>query len=418
MKIIRIFAAAIAAVVVVTAAAGVTATASLAPERMSPGMRERLEAGIEVIGIVHWGLNTYTDREWGFGSEKPSLLDPDRFDADAIAGAAAAGGIQGLVVVAKHHDGFCLWPTKTTEYNISKSPFRGGRGDYVGEMCAACRKAGLRFGVYCSPWDRNNADYATEKYVETYREQLRELNDGRYGEIFEMWFDGANGGDGWYGGAAGGKGETRRISGIGYYRFDELFAMIRSLQPKVCFFGAGGDFAWPGNERGYVDPALDASDAEHFRMWEADFPLRRSWFYHDRDRGTARSAAYLMKLYLMSVGNGGIMNIGLSPDRHGRLAEEDVKALAGFGVIKRAFFAKEVTTTFAEYNVVVEIRDHRKYIKVLDEPMKMSGRDCAYADRAAKRYLADPELVRLVREATSKSGETDTAKWMTGAHGG
>ena len=138
-----------------------------------PALAARLAEGPEIIGIVHWGLNTYTDREWGFGDEDPAMLAPAKFDADQIVGACKAGGIGGLVVVAKHHDGFCLWPTKTTEHNITKTPFWRGTGngewgtgrDYVKEMEQACRRAGIKFGVYCSPWDRNNAHYGTEKYV-------------------------------------------------------------------------------------------------------------------------------------------------------------------------------------------------------------------------------------------------------------
>ena len=196
-----------------------------------PALLERIRGGIEVYGIVHWGLNTYTDREWGYGDEDPKMLNPDAFDADQIVGACKDGGLQGLIVVAKHHDGFCLWPTKTTDHNITKSPFRGGKGDYVKEMSEACRRHGLKFGVYCSPWDRNNGDYATPKYVETFHAQVKELLSGDYGEIFEMWFDGANGGDGWY----GGKREKRRIPN-GYYRFDDVFKFVRELQPKICIF--------------------------------------------------------------------------------------------------------------------------------------------------------------------------------------
>ena len=301
----------------------------------------------DVIGIVHWGLNTFTDREWGSGGEDPQLLAPTDFSADQIVGACKAGGIGGLVVVAKHHDGFCLWPTKTTDHNISKSPFRGGKGDYVGEMCAACRKAGLRFGVYCSPWDRNNAGYATEAYVKTYHAQVAELLDGRYGEIFEMWFDGANGGSGWYGGAN----ETRRI-GDGYYRFDELFRTVRRLQPKACIFGMGGEFAWPGNERGYVPDDRSPSDAKVLRLWEADFPLRKGWFYHQADTNTVRCGEFLMQRYLGTVGKGAIMDIGIAPDRRGRLADEDVAALRRFGELRRAFFAHEVTDD-GPFNLVV-----------------------------------------------------------------
>jgi len=185
----------------------------------SSALKARLDEGPDVIGIVHWGLNTFTDREWGYGDEDPKLLCPAKFDADQIVGACKKGGLGGLVVVAKHHDGFCLWPTKTTEYNVAKSPF--GR-DYVREMERACRRAGIKFGVYVSPWDRNSAHYATEKYVEIYHAQVRELLCGDYGDVFEMWCDGANGGDGWYGGAR----EKRRI-GKDYYRYGEVFRLAR-----------------------------------------------------------------------------------------------------------------------------------------------------------------------------------------------
>ena len=217
-----------------------------------PALLDRLTRGPDVIGIVHWGLNTFTGREWGLGDEDPALLAPSAFDADQIVGACKAGGLGGLVVVAKHHDGFCLWPTKTTAHNVARSPFRGGRGDYVREMADACRRAGLAFGVYCSPWDRNNAGYGTPAYAETYHAQLRELLGGAYGEVFETWFDGANGGDGFYGGAR----ETRRIGDASaYYRFDEVFRMVRALQPKATIFAGEcdeSDFRWPGNEMGEV----------------------------------------------------------------------------------------------------------------------------------------------------------------------
>ena len=182
------------AAILATAAHGAAFASRPAPR--AP-MLERIAAEKEVYGIVHWGLNTYTDREWGYGDEDPAMLNPSAFDADQIVGACKAGGLCGLVLVAKHHDGFCLWPTKTTEHNIRRSPFwtngrKEGTGngeegrDYVKEMEQACRRAGLMFGVYCSPWDRNSAFYATDKYVEIYHAQIKELLDGRYGPVFEM----------------------------------------------------------------------------------------------------------------------------------------------------------------------------------------------------------------------------------------
>ena len=353
--------------------------AAAAPPRPAPSpvLAARLKSGFEIWGIVHWGLNTFTDSEWGYGDEDPKLLDPDAFDADQIAGACRDGGLQGLVIVAKHHDGFCLWPTKTTEHNVSRSPFRGGEGDYVREMCEACRRAGLRFGVYVSPWDRNNADYASEKYVETYHKQIEELLGGDYGEVFEMWFDGANGGDGYY----GGKRETRRIPD-GYYKFPELFPKLRGLQPGLCIFAGEhdtADFRWPGNERGEIDPDSRATicpvggfangkygnpdyktyinrgcaDGTVFKVCEADFPLRPGWFYHESEDGGVKSGEYLMNRYLSACGNAAGMNIGIAPDAHGRLHENDVKALKRFSEIRDAFFATRVDDPKDGFNVVV-----------------------------------------------------------------
>ena len=440
-----------------------------------PAMAERLADGPEVIGIVHWGLNTYTDREWGYGDEDPAMLNPAKFDADQIVGACKAGGIGGLVVVAKHHDGFCLWPTKTTEHNITKTPFWRGTGngergtgrDYVKEMEQACRRAGVKFGVYCSPWDRNSAHYATDKYVEIYHAQIKELLGGAYGEVFEMWFDGANGGDGYYGGAR----EKRRI-GAGYYRFDEIFTFVRALQPRVTIFSGeeSGDLRWPGNEQGMLDPDSRATvdpcggivdgkygnpnykniintglpDGSVFKVCEADFPMRKGWFYHESERATTRSAAYLTKLYLSSVGNAGVMNIGIAPNKDGLLDADDVKALAGFKTLKGALFAHEVKRG-ESFNVVVmreEISKGEqvdewefgadgkvilrgksigvKRIRVLETPcaaksceVKVLKNGGAFQGVSFKLYRADPELVRLVLSAPTESGETDTAKWMT-----
>jgi len=449
-----------------------TAAARPAPR---PAAQARLDADVEIIGIVHWGLNTYTDREWGFGDEKPADLNPDRFDADQIVGACKAGGLKGLVIVAKHHDGFCLWPTKTTEHNISKSPFRGGKGDYVREMEQACRKAGLKFGVYVSPWDRNSVHYATEKYVELYHAQIKELLSGGYGEVFEMWFDGANGGDGWYGGVAGPKGEKRKIKS-GYYRFPEVFRFVRELQPNVCIFAGesdASDYRWPGNERGILDPDsratietvggfsthgagygnpnykgminTGAAHGDYFRMCEADFPLRPGWFYHAGDKGKTKSAAYLTKLYLSSVGNGGTMNIGIAPNKSGLLDDEDVRALKGFGILRKALFSKPVTEAGVPFNVVLlrenlshgeqvdgwEVRaDGRtilsgksignKRIRLLPQVCTAKKVEVVVTKDGGEvqsvtllRYLADPALVETVTLATTESGETDTAKWMT-----
>ena len=435
-----------------------------------PALAARLAAGdCEIYGIVHWGLNTFTDREWGHGDEDPALLAPNAFDADQIVDACKAGGLKGLVVVAKHHDGFCLWPTKTTPHNISRSPFRGGRGDYVREMADACRRHGLKFGVYVSPWDRNNPDYATPAYLDTYYAQIRELLGGDYGEVFEMWFDGANGGDGWYGGA-----NERRTIPENYYRFNDLFALVRGLQPNVCIFNENdnADFRWPCNEAGWL--AADsratvrsyavhhadymsygnAGDADGvvFHPCEADFPLRRGWFHHAKDAGLTKSGADLLLRYLSAVGNGGTMNIGIAPDRHGRLDEEDVRALRAFDALRRELFAHPVAT--GPFNVVVlredvsqgELTDSwtleaggrtwasgtavgAKRIRLLADatdaaPLAEEARlSCAsrLADAepkvSAAFYRADPALLAKLAASAQTDDDTETARWMTAVKG-
>ena len=155
---------------------------------------------MEMYVLVHFTPTTFENKEWGYGDADPSVFNPSHFNAEQIANAAKAGGFKGLILVAKHHDGFCLWPTKTTSYNISKSPWKNGKGDMVKEFELAARKAGLKYGLYCSPWDRNFPQYGSQEYVKAYREQLKELYT-HYGDLFITWFDGANGGDGYYGGA-------------------------------------------------------------------------------------------------------------------------------------------------------------------------------------------------------------------------
>jgi len=445
---------------------------ALARPRPGAALARRFAADEDVIGIVHWGLNTYTGREWGEGNEDPRLLNPSGFDADRIVQACKAGGLVGLVVVAKHHDGFCLWPTKTTDYNVTKAPFRGGKGDYVREMADACRRAGLKFGVYCSPWDRHSADYGTAKYVETFHAQLKELLAG-YGDIFELWFDGANGGAGWYGGAKG-----RRTIGLGYYGYDRVFAYARKLHPNVTVFQGeddGSDFRWHGNERGLVDPDARATidttggfangtfgnpnyrkirgvgvpNGKFFRACEADFPLRKGWFYRASEDGTTKSSAYLMKIYFSSVGNGGTMNVGISPNREGVLAPHDVRALADFGALRKVFFANEVTKDGEPFNLVVLREDlskgeqvdgwelladgrailtgkaiGNKRMRLLPQPvapqrleLRVTADGGELQPVSVRRYLVNPDLAKIVLEATTESGETETVGYLYSVSG-
>ena len=345
----------------------------------------RMREGVNTIGIVHFTVNTFTDREWGYGSESPADFNPTDFSADQIVRACRDGGIQGLVVVAKHHDGFCLWPTKTTDHNISKSKWMDGKGDYVGAMEKACRKYGLKFGVYCSPWDRNSAAYGTPEYVKIYHQQVEELNDGRYGDIFEMWFDGANGGDGYYGGAW-----EKRSIGVAreYYRMEELWAKVRALQPDVCFFGGFGGFTWPGNESGDVPPESGGTrDNGTFRIYEADFPLRPGWFYHKSQDGFSRSGEFLMKIWLRTVGNGATMDIGISPDQRGRLTDEDVGCLKRFAEIRKAFFSNPVKDASSPFNVIVMTEDIERGERVDEWRIVLDGRELARGGKIGTKRI-------------------------------
>ncbi len=317
----------------------------------------------EFYALIHYGLNTYTDKEWGYGEDAPALLNPAAFDAGQVAGVLKNAGMKGVILVSKHHDGFCLWPTATTSYNISRSPWRGGKGDMVREYADAAKKHGLRFGVYCSPWDRNSALYATPAYITMYHEQLRELLK-RYGTLFEVWFDGANGGDGYYGGAR----EKRGIDRFTYYDWPRTWDIVRQLQPAACIFGdVGPDCRWVGNETGYAaedswaiftpkgrtDPARPANgdsmnhvegpaghrDGAAWIPAECDVPLRKGWFWHPNEDATVRTPAKLMEIYFNSVGKGGCMNLGVAPDRNGLVCEADRMSLEVFGNSLRTLFA-------------------------------------------------------------------------------
>jgi alpha-L-fucosidase len=183
---------------------------------------------MELNAFVHFTTNTFTDKEWGYGDEKPEIFNPTKFNADQWITTFKDAGFKGVILTCKHHDGFCLWPSQYSEHSVKNSPFKK---DVVKEVSEACKRHGLKFGIYVSPWDRNHKDYGSPAYVEYYRNQLTELFTN-YGPVFEMWFDGANGGDGFYGGAN----EKRSINGKTYYDWPATLDMVRKLEPEVIFF--------------------------------------------------------------------------------------------------------------------------------------------------------------------------------------
>lgn len=317
---------------------------------------------MEMYCIIHFGVDTYTNKEWGYGDEDPKLVNPAKFNAAQIVGAAKAGGFKGVVIVAKHHDGLCLWPTQTTEHNISKSNWRNGKGDMVKEYQLACQKLGMQLGLYCSPWDRNNAYYGQAKYVDIYRSQLKELYTG-YGKLFVSWHDGANGGDGYYGGTR----EVRKIDRATYYGWPQTWAITRRLQPGAVLFGdVGPDVRWVGNEEGHAgetcwatytpqapEPSKEPSNGytkyelgvqgtRNGKYWmpaECDVSLRPGWFYHASQNSQVKSPYELLDLYYKSVGRGANLDLGLSPNPDGLLNTEDVQSLQEFGRLLKQTFA-------------------------------------------------------------------------------
>jgi len=281
-----------------------------------------LEFGV----IIHFGTNTFLDREWGDGKADPSVFNPAQLDAEQWMRAIRAAGAKYVVLVAKHHDGFCLWPTEQTAYSVKSSPWRNGHGDLVREVSDAAKKYGLKFGIYLSPWDRHEPRYENSaEYDKFYAAQLDELAQN-YGELVEFWLDGA--------GSAG-----------HVYNFPRIIEELRMFQPNTLVFADTalfeyGDIRWVGNENGTIPyenwNVLDRHGYLRWRAVEADTPLRKlRWFWHPSDEATLKSLDELVAIYEQTVGRGGQLMLGLAPDRRGLLPEADVQRLQEFGVAIR-----------------------------------------------------------------------------------
>lgn len=298
---------------------------------------------LEYFSLICFGLNTYTEQEWGFGNVSSKLFNPSDLDTDQWAQVCSDAGMKGIILVAKHHDGFCLWPTQTTDYSVKSSPWKNGEGDVVADLAASCQKYNLKLGLYISPWDRNHAEYGQAGYVEAYHEQWNELLTQYGSDLFEVWFDGANGGDGWYGGA-----NDHRAIAKDYYQFDQLFANIDQLAPNAVLFGGSNinSVRWVGNESGtagqenwsrFDEQAFSAgSDYQgkngiksslRWKPVEADTPLLspHAWYYHSGLK--PKSDRELVDIWYKTIGRNSALNIGIAIGPDGQITAADEAAL-------------------------------------------------------------------------------------------
>jgi len=358
----------------------------------------------ELTAFLHFGVNTFSNREWGDGQEDPTIFNPTQLDAEQWIEALAAGGFKTAILTCKHHDGFCLWPSAYTEHSVKNSPWKEGKGDVVREVSDACKKAGMGFGVYLSPWDRNSQLYGTDEYNAYFVNQLTELLT-QYGEVNEVWFDGACG--------EGPNGKKQ------VYDFERWYKLIRTLQPKAVIAVMGPDVRWVGTETGRgretewsVVPAtnldqaaigdnsqkqvLQAPDCDKRAddlgsrskvleakglVWypaETDVSIRPGWFYHADQDSLVKTPEQLMDIYLTSVGRNGVLLLNIPPNTDGLLAQEDVESLKGFTALRNQVFGNnllngaegERALIDGDYDtyVTTEGTETAEYIYKLSEP--------------------------------------------------
>ncbi len=324
-----------------------------------PDQRQLKWQEMEMYAFIHFSMNTFTDMEWGYGDKDPKLFNPTQLDCRQWARICKEAGFKGIILTTKHHDGFCLWPSKYTNYSVKASPWKDGKGDVIAELRKACDEYGLRLGLYLSPWDRNSSVYGSPDYITYFRNQLKEILTN-YGNIFEMWFDGANGGTGYYGGAN----EQRTIDRKTYYDWPNTYKLVYSLQPNIMLFSdAGPDCRWCGTEEGWVGetnwstlrrdevwpgwPLYEQlrnghEDGNYWVPAEVNTSIRPGWFYHASEDSKVKTPQQLVELYYNSIGRNGNMILNLPVDRRGLVNEIDEKSLLEFARIIRKELANDI----------------------------------------------------------------------------
>ena len=333
----------------------IAASCTSRPERSFPvPSRQQLEwQQLETYAFIHFGLNTFNDMEWGYGNTPSYTFNPPVLDCEQWVLTLKACGMKGVILTAKHHDGFCLWPTETTDYCIRNTYYNKGEGDLVKELSEACKKHGLKFGLYLSPWDRHQADYGYPGYVEVYHRQIEELVS-HYGPLFEFWFDGANGGTGWYGGAD----EARAIVAEHYYNYEKARDIVWKYSPEAAIFGGTvPTLRWIGNEKGIADAtqwcmykkdfgSLNAEKnlSRGFRdgdVWlpaEVDVSIRPGWFYHASEDDKVKTVEQLTDLYYNSVGHNTNLLLNFPVNLEGKIpAIDSANAVQWYQKLQRDF---------------------------------------------------------------------------------
>lgn len=361
--------------------------------RPVPSERQMDWMDMERYAFIHFSINTFTDQEWGYGNESAELFNPEELDCDQWARVCKDAGMTGIILTAKHHSGFCLWPSAYTDYSVKASPWKNGKGDVVRELREACDRYGLKMGIYLSPWDRNRADYGQPSYIEYFRNQLTELLT-QYGDIFEVWFDGANGGLGYYGGAN----ENRIIDRSIYYDWPNTVELVRKLQPDCIIWNeAGPDIRWCGSEQGVVGETnwarYDYSrhvpgepdystlpygepDAPFFVPAEVNVSIRPGWFYHRFEDLKVKNLYKLANIYYNSVGRNSTLLLNFPIDTRGLIPERDARMAIELDRFLRKAYRKDLaerasasrdgntaTLTFrrpVRFNQVVMMEDIRR----------------------------------------------------------
>ena len=333
-----------------------------------PSERQRLWQEMEYYAFIHFNMNTFTNKEWGYGDELPSTFNPSELDTDQWARIIKDSGMRGIIITAKHHDGFSLWPSIYTEHSVKNSPWKNGKGDLIRDLAKSCKKYNLKLGIYLSPWDRNHKDYGSRNYITYFRNQLTELLTN-YGDIFEVWFDGANGGSGYYGGAN----EIRKVNKKTYYDWINTHKIIRKLQPNaVIFSDAGPDVRWVGNEKGYAskttwsniyrdslyggmpDYNKFSSGQEfgtHFIPTETDVSIRPGWYYHPEENDKVKTLDKLIDIYFNSIGLNSSLLLNIPVDKRGLIHENDTQRMLELGdFIKNTFNKNLMEGSIIEFN--------------------------------------------------------------------